>query len=151
MRTRRAFTLIEVLAALAIFALTAVVLGAAYLNVLNSYQVAERTNANDDAVDFARSQLLVISDLATAETGQEFDDGPRHVKWTAEIDPTSTTDLFTVTFTCVVSAPPPDGEKTTKQTFMLMRPTWSDPTERSSLRQNAANRIAVLQGRQAQQ
>jgi general secretion pathway protein I len=151
MRTRRAFTLIEVLASLAIFAMTAVVLGAAYLNVLNSYQVAERTNADDDAVDFARSQLLVISDLATAQAGQEFDDGPRHVKWTAEIDPTSTTDLFTVIFTCVVSDPQQGGDKTTKQTFMLVRPTWSDPTERTSLRQNAANRIAVLQGRQAQQ
>jgi general secretion pathway protein I len=73
------------------------------------------------------------------------------VKWTSEIDPTSTTDLFTVTFTCVVSAPAPDGEKTVKQTFMLMRPTWSDPTERTTLRQNAANRIALLQGRQPQQ
>ncbi|HZZ18650.1 MAG TPA: hypothetical protein VFE25_04740 [Opitutaceae bacterium] len=138
------------MAALVIFVMTAVVLGSAYLNVLNSYQVAQRSNANEDAIAFARSQLLVISDLATAETGQEFDDGPRHVKWTAEIAPTNTTDLFTVIFTCVVTDPPA-GDKTTKETFMLMRPTWSDPTERTSLRQNAANRIAVLQGRQQAQ
>jgi hypothetical protein len=135
--------------ALVIFAMTAVVLGSAYLNVLNSYQAAQRTNANEDAIDFAKSQLLVITDLATAETGQEFDDGERHVKWTAEIAPTSTTDLFTVTFTCVVNDPAAGGEKTTKDTFMLMRPTWSDATERTTLRQNAATRIAVLQGRQA--
>jgi prepilin-type N-terminal cleavage/methylation domain-containing protein len=150
MRTHRAFTLIEVLAALVIFAMTAVVLGSAYINVLNSYQAAQRSNANEDAIDFARSQLLVISDLATAETGQEFDDGQRHVKWTAEIDPTATTDLFTVVFTCVVTDPTAGGDKTTKETFMLTRPTWSDPTERTSLRQAAANRIAVVQGRQAQ-
>jgi hypothetical protein len=137
------------MAALLIFVMTAVVLGSAYLNVLNSYQVAQRSNGNEDAVDFARSQLLVISDLATAETGAEYDDGPRHVKWTAEIAPTATTDLFTVIFTCVVTDPA--GDKTTKENFMLTRPTWSDPTERTSLRQNAANRIAVLQGRQPQQ
>ncbi|HEY5227487.1 MAG TPA: prepilin-type N-terminal cleavage/methylation domain-containing protein [Opitutaceae bacterium] len=150
MRTRRGFTLIEVLAALMIFSMTAVVLGAAYLNVLNSYQVAQRSNAYEGDVSFARSQLLVISDLVTAQTGAEFDDGDRHVKWTAEIDPTTTTDLFTVTFTCEVKGPQPEGDKTTKETFMLVRPTWSDPTERTALRQAAASRIALAQGRQAQ-
>jgi prepilin-type N-terminal cleavage/methylation domain-containing protein len=149
MRTRRGFTLIEVLAALMIFSMTAVVLGAAYLNVLNSYQVAERANAHDDDVAFARSQLLVIADLVTAQTGAEFDDGDRHVKWTAEIDPTTTTDLFTVIFTCAVHDPAPGGDKTTKETFMLMRPTWSDPTERTALRQAAASRVALARGRQA--
>jgi len=133
-----------------IFSMTAVVLGAAYLNVLNSYQVAQRSNAYEGDVSFARSQLLVISDLVTAQTGAEFDDGDRHVKWTAEIDPTTTTDLFTVTFTCEVKGPQPEGDKTTKETFMLVRPTWSDPTERTALRQAAASRIALAQGRQAQ-
>jgi prepilin-type N-terminal cleavage/methylation domain-containing protein len=149
MRRNRAFTLIEVLVALMIFALTAVVLGAAYLNVLNSYEVARRSNVNDGDVTFARSQLLALSDLPTAQAGAEFDDGDRHVKWTAEIDPSDTTDLFTVAFTCVITDPAASGTKTVVENFMLMRPTWSDPTARSTLRQAAADRIAKFQGKVA--
>jgi prepilin-type N-terminal cleavage/methylation domain-containing protein len=149
MRTRRGFTLIEVLVALLIFTLTAVVLGGAYLNVLNSYEVAQRSNVNDNDVTFARSQLLAMSDLPTAQAGAEFDDGDRHVKWTAEIDPADTTDLFTVTFTCVMTeARVPT--KTVVENFMLLRPTWSDPSARSTLRAAAASRIAVVQGKQPQ-
>jgi prepilin-type N-terminal cleavage/methylation domain-containing protein len=58
MAPRRGFTLIEVLVALMIFGLTAVVMGGAYLNVLNSYEAAQRSNKNDGEVSFARSQLL---------------------------------------------------------------------------------------------
>lgn len=148
-RTGPAFTLIEVLLALVIFALTAVVLGGAYVNVLNSYEVARRANVNDEDVSFARSQLLTQSDLPTAQAGAEFDDGDRHVKWTAEVEPANTTDLFTVTFTCVLTEPRVDT-RTVVETFMLLRPTWSDPTARTTLRQNAANRIAQYQGKQAQ-
>jgi general secretion pathway protein I len=150
MRRNRGFTLIEVLLALMIFGLTAVVMGAAYLNVLNSYEAAQHSNLDDDEVAFARSQLLAISDLPTAQAGQEYDDGDRHVKWTAEVDPTSTTDLFTVAFTCVISPSGGASPKTVTETFMLMRPTWSDPTDRTTLRQNAANRIALFQGKQPQ-
>jgi general secretion pathway protein I len=150
MRRRRAFTLIEVLVALLIFAMTAVVLGAAYLNVLNSYEVAQRSNVNDSDVDFARSQLLTQADLPTAQAGSEFDDGSRHVKWTAEIDPADTTDLFTVTFTCVITEPGAVPAKTVVENFMLLRPTWSDPAAQTTLRQAAASRIAVVQGKQPQ-
>jgi prepilin-type N-terminal cleavage/methylation domain-containing protein len=150
MPLRRGFTLVEVLVALVIFALMAIVLGGAYLNVLNSYEAARRANMSDEDVFFARSQLLSQSDLQTAQNGAEFDDGDRHVKWTAEIDPEKTTDLFTVTFTCTITDPSEPGPRNEVETFMLLRPTWSDPTTRSTLRQNAADRIALVQGRQGQ-
>ncbi len=154
MRARRGFTIIEVLVALTVFAITAVVLGGAYLNVLNSYEVARRANTNDADLAFARSQFLSQSDLQTAETGAEFDDnlpdGTRHVKWTAEVEPTNTTDLFTVTFKCTISDPRASAPREVTETFMLVRPTWSDPTDRSTLRQNAASRIAQVQGKQPQ-
>lgn len=151
MRRTSAFTLIEVLAALMIFGLTAVVLGGAYLNVLNSYEIAQRSNGNESEVNFARSQLLTQADLPTAQAGAEFDDGDSHVKWTAEIDPAETTDLFTVVFTCVVSDATAAQPRTVVETFMLLRPTWSDPAGRSTLRQAAAARIAVAQGKQPAQ
>jgi len=142
--------MIEVLVALMIFGLTAVVMGSAYLNVLNSYEAAERSNRNETEVGFARSQLLVVADLQAAQSGSEFDDGDRHVKWTAEAEPTSTTDLFTVTFTCVITDPAAPAPRTVTETFMLLRPTWSDPTARTTLRQNSASRIALAQGKQPQ-
>jgi prepilin-type N-terminal cleavage/methylation domain-containing protein len=43
--TLAAFTLLEVLIALAIFALAAVVLGATYVNALNAYEAVSRRNA----------------------------------------------------------------------------------------------------------
>jgi len=136
--------------ALIIFALTAVVLGSAYMNVLNSYEVARKANATDSDVWFARSQLLSQADLQSAEDGAEFDDGDRHIKWTAEIEPTDTTDLFAVTFSCTITENAAPQPPKLAETFMLTRPTWSDPTARSTMRQNAANRIAIAQGRQPQ-
>jgi prepilin-type N-terminal cleavage/methylation domain-containing protein len=149
MRPNRAFTLVEVLLSLVIFTMTAVVLGGAYVNVLNSYEAAQRENIYDSDVSYARSQLLRQSDLPTAQGGAEFDDGDRHVKWTADIEPANTTDLFTVAFTCVITPSSGADAKTIVENFMLLRPTWSDPTARSQLRQDAASRIAVAQGKQA--
>jgi general secretion pathway protein I len=133
-----------------------VVLGSAYLNVLQGYESARSANASDVDLEYARSQLLAQADLQTAQNGAEFDDtstgadlASRHVKWTADIEPTDTTDLFTVTFTCTITEGSKLPDKVT-ETFMLVRPTWSDPTTRSTLRQNAANRVALVQGKQAQ-
>ena len=147
-RSGSGFSLPEVLAALVIFPMAAVVLGAAYVNVLQSYQIAGRAAESDPDVAFARQELLAQSDLPTAEKGDEFDtpDG-RHVSWSAEITQADTTDLFTVVFTCEATDPSAKEPRKTWQTFMLLRPTWSDPTDRSNLRQAAADRIAKLQGK----
>ena len=147
---KRAFTLLEVLIALVIFVFTAVILGGAYVNVLISYHIAARGNAGAQDVAFARQQLLTQPDLQTAETGDEFASADGHqVKWTATIEPTTTADLFTVTLTCVSSGAALDKAQTTTQTFMLLRPTWSQAADRSSLRQAANARILKLQGKQA--
>ena len=52
-----AFTLVEVLVALTIFALSAIILGSSYVNVLNSYAVAKRTAQSSEDVVFARSLI----------------------------------------------------------------------------------------------
>ncbi len=147
MPRNRGFSLVEVLVALMIFSLTAVVLGGAYLNVLNSYEAAERANVNDEDVSFARSQFLALADLAAAQAGAEFDDGTRHVKWTSEVEPAPVTDLFNVTFTCVISDTSAAAPRNVVEHFMLLRPTWSDPAARTTLRAAAASRIAQAQGK----
>ncbi len=142
-----AFTLVEVLVALAIFALTAVVLGSAYLNVLNSYEVVNRQAQTSEDIAFARQIVLNEPDRAKLELGGEFEaTGGRHARWSVQIESTTMADLFRVNFTCEIADPSrPDPEKVVQQ-FVLLRPTWSiDPAERSKLKEETRTRIFELQ------
>lgn len=143
-----AFTLLEVLVALAIFASAAIVLSGAYLNVLNAYAVAGAGDQAADEVAFARQQMLAEPDPAVVAAGEEFDSvGGRHVKWTGTLASTTINDLFTVTFVCVITDPARPEPETVTQIFTVLRPTWSDPTERTTLLQAIKDRIAVIQGK----
>jgi general secretion pathway protein I len=143
---RRGFTLLEVMIALAVFALAAVVLGATYVNILNSYHVVNRDNTRDEEVRFARSLLIAEPDRTKAEEGGDFEasSGGR-VSWRAEIEPSSIADVFQVTFKCEVAETnatkpsPPTTEK-----FMLLRPTWSEGLDMTKLRQDAKDRIVEM-------
>lgn len=145
----RGFTLIEVLVALTIFALSAIVLVGAYVNVLLSYQIASRTERASEDMAFARSLVLTEPDRTKLEQGGEFDTaGGRRARWSVDIASTTTADLFTVTFTCEIDDPTQTEPLKKVQTFMLLRPTWSiDPAERSKLRQDAKDRISQLQNK----
>jgi len=147
----QAFTLIEVLVALAIFAMAAIVLGATYVNVLNSYAAIDRDRDADEDVRFACAQLRAIPDLLTVQAGDQFDStNNRHLTWTATVDPTNIADLFTVTFNCEITDPSLPNPKKIAQVFTLYRPTWSDAVQRSQLLQDAKDRIAAIQGAKQQ-
>lgn len=147
-----AFTLIEVLVALTIFALSAIILGGAYMNVQVSYAAVARGEQVSEDVAFARSLVLTEPDRTKLEQGGEFDTASgRHTKWSVDIASTTTADVFTVTFTCEVSDPAQAEPQKQVQTFTVLRPTWSiDTAERSQLRQDAKNRIYKIQGKQTQ-
>ena len=148
-KTHSAFTLIEVLVALSIFALAAVVLGSSYLNVLTSYEVLSRGMQINEDIAFARQQVLRESDRKKLEQGGEFDTaGGRRARWGVEIASTLMPDVFTVAFTCEITDPSrPQAEKTV-QTFTLLRPTWSvDAAERGKLKEDVKTRIAEVQGK----
>jgi general secretion pathway protein I len=147
-RRLRAFTLLEVLVALAIFAMAAIALGAAYANVLISYADLNRVDERHEDVRFARAALLAEADRENAEEGAEFESGEgRRVRWRAEIEPTNVADLFAVTFICEVEDPGELRPREIVQTFRLLRPTWSDAAERETLRAEARDRILEYQGR----
>ena len=145
------FSLLEVLVALTIFAMSAIILGSAYVNVLNSYAVAGRFAKTSEDLAFARSLVATQPDITKLESGGEFEGASgRRVKWSAEITPTTTADLFTVVFTCEISDPAQPQPEKVVQTFMLLRPTWSiDAAARSKLREDAKARIFEIQGKAA--
>ena len=138
----RAFTIIEVLAALAIFATAAIVLGAAYVNVLNGYAHAERATKVDADLRFAREILFRQPDLDLVEEGDEFEsaDG-RRVIWRAIVEPTLVADLFEVEFEVeLIDGNTGEGETVTER-FRLLRPTWSENNDRDQLRQEARDNL----------
>ncbi len=150
-RSRRGFTVLEVLVALGIFAMASIVLASAYLNILNGYDIVNRGVKANEEVAFARSLVLREADRTKLEQGGEFDgaDG-RHLKWSVEIASTNEADLYTVVFSCeVTEASRPEPEKIV-QTFTLLRPTWTvDQAEHDKLRQDAKARILDMQGKKA--
>jgi general secretion pathway protein I len=145
---RRGFTLVEVLVALTIVAMAVVVLGASYLNVLNSYEVVRRGVLINEDFAFARQQVLRQPDRKKLEQGGEFEtaDG-RRARWEVEITSTAMPDLFNVAFTCeITDSQRPEPERVV-QAFTVLRPTWSvDAGERGKLKEEIKRRIQEIQG-----
>lgn len=141
----RAFTLLEVLVSLAIFALAAVMLSATYVNILSNYDAVSRRQAHAQEMSLVRAQLLSEPDRKIAEKGGELAlPENRSVHWTATIDETDVADLFRVNLTCEVrDALGSDAKPWTQdESFMLLRPTWSDPAVRDKLRAAAQEKTA---------
>lgn len=146
LRRRRGFSLIEVLVALAIFVMMAIALGATYINILNAYEVAARAVMRDEDRRFARTALLAEADIDLAERGAEFEGvNGRRVSWKSVIEPTTTADLFQVTFICEITGPDLPKPETTEESFRVLRPTWSKPADRDKLRMDAKTRIEKIQ------
>lgn len=146
----RGFTLVEVLVALCIFAMAAVVLGSAYLNILTSYEVVARGTVVNEDFAFARQQVLNEPDRKKLEPGGDFETaGGRRARWSVEIESSPIADVYKVTFTCEIADPArPDPDRMV-QTFMLLRPTWViDPAEQGKLKEETKTRILELQGKQ---
>lgn len=139
------FTLVEVLIALAVLATSVIVLGFGYVNVLNGYEVAKRATVSNPEVHFARTQLLNQPDVELARRGGDFTsaDG-RQVKWTATIEPTDLADLFTVTFEYEIAGSTTAQPQKSREVFRVLRPTWSEATERNTLRAATRDRIKKL-------
>ncbi len=147
---RRGFTIIEVLAALTIFVTAAIVMGAAYINVLLGYERAERSTKVDADVRFAREILFRHPDIDDVEDGDDFEtaDG-RRVIWRATVEPTSVADLFEVDFEVELIDGGTGKPEIVRERFRLLRPTWSEDDDRDKLRQEAHDNITqYLEGYQ---
>ena len=144
---RRAFTLVEVLISLAMFALAAISLGAAYTNVVLSRQALKVNDVAVDDLARARAALLETINYDDVATGGEINlPGDRVATWKGEVEPTSVSDLFSVTLTVEIQNADGTDAAPLTETRLLLRPTWSVPADRQKIRDAAKQRLATERG-----
>ena len=132
-----AFTLVEVLIAVAIFGMAASVLMSAFVNALLSRESAAQYDLLNADIRAVRMQLLLEPNLEDAEDGNEyktFHSG--EASWEAQVEPTDVVDLFQVGLSIRFSEPPEGLVADYSETLYLLRPTWSESDERSELLQD---------------
>ncbi len=139
---RRAFTLVEVLVSLAIFALAAVALGAAYVNLILAHDALRKADPKLEAMQQARHALFAEPDLGTAESGGEVVlTDERVVHWTSVVEPLPVADLFSVTLEVELPALEGGASERIEETHTLLRPTWSEAADRTKLLDAAKQRL----------
>lgn len=135
-----AFSLVEVLIAIAIAGIAFSVLTQTFVNILETLDSLEGQSDREKHIRFVRSQIIQESDRDTFEQGdsiETLDFGT--AEWAAEIEATEVVDLFRVDLEIEFENPEADPF-TYREILYLLRPTWSD-FERSSILSDARSAI----------
>lgn len=146
-RSRAGFTLLEVLLAVALFAIAFTVLAASYVNVLNAIASTNTDRALDQEMVMIRNQIELEPDREVIEAGGDLPSLTHGmVHWTATVTPSEeVADLFRVEFTAEFEG---DGDtvppQELTQSLYLLRTQWMEPTEREALRQKTRERLDEL-------
>ncbi|MGC9449887.1 MAG: prepilin-type N-terminal cleavage/methylation domain-containing protein [Oceanipulchritudo sp.] len=139
--SRRGFSLIEVVIAIAIAGIAFFVLTETFFNVLLTLEGLESESDYQKDVRFVRRQIIQITDRDELEDGGEIttlDLGT--ADWYATLEATEIVDLFRVDLE--IEFENPEGEPIDYlETLYLLRPTWSDPIESSAILSEARDRI----------
>ncbi|MGJ8650097.1 MAG: PulJ/GspJ family protein [Opitutaceae bacterium] len=133
---KKGFSLIEVVIAVALFAMAATVLSSTFVNALLLRDRVQSNDIRNADIRAVRLQLLLTPNLDDAEDGAEIETlSNGEATWRAEIEPTNVIDLFHVELFIEFLDPQEEQEATHQETLYLLRPTWSDSSERSDLLQ----------------
>ena len=150
-RRRGGFTLIETVLAMAIFGIAIVGLTGAFVNTLQALGTLQRQADYSPYIRFVRSHAISITDIDEFEDGGDIrtpDEG--EARWEAEVEPMDVVDLFQVWMRIELTLPDVREPHVHEETFFVLRPTWSDPIERSILlsdAQDALERQRAREGR----
>jgi len=136
---RPAFSMIELLVALALFALVVATLSQSIHNALYGMEVVKADNEEEPLYRFALRQILMIEERELLEDGGTLTtpDG-RTIDWEAELEVTDILDLFTLRLE--LSLPTEDlslfdRQPERRERLYIFRPGWALPDERDSLKQ----------------
>ncbi len=95
MKIKKAFTLIETIVALAIFALMATAIGQAIYNLGAAINIADKDSRRDATREFLRYQVLQVTDLDELESTFDLEDlDGETVLVACEVEETVVADLF---------------------------------------------------------
>ena len=117
------FTLLEVILAVSLFAISVMVLAASYVNILNSLEAVKADISFEQELSFVRSQVLLESDLEEVEKGGDVPTATHGMaSWRAIVLPTEIADLFRVELEIVLSGERDEGQRrrTIVQTIHLL-------------------------------
>lgn len=136
-RTVYGFSLIEVVIALALFAMASVVLTSTFVNALLAREHGQSNDIRNADIRAVRMQILLEPNLEDAENGDRYETLENGTaSWEASIEPTNVVDLFQVQLSIQFSEPQEGQEASHTETLYLLRPTWSESDERSQLLQD---------------
>ena len=136
------FTLVEVLISLAIFAMAAIALAVAYLNVLGGYQSVAKRQESEEEWKLVRAIVLSEADREKVEAGGQIQlPDNSNIHWKATIESTEVADLFAVTVRAEPEITSGNETRAREQRILLLRPRWSDPVERNRLRAASQERL----------
>lgn len=139
----RAFTFLEVLVALAIFAFSGLVLASAYLNVLSAQHASLQRDANAADCRLVREALCAEPAREKITVWNKLElPGERTARWRATVTATTVADLYDVTLEIELPAGEGRKETTLTENHRLLRPTWSQGGEADTLRADARSRLA---------
>ena len=143
----RAFTLIETLVALVIFASAGVCLMSVFVSALEARQRSVSKDLFHADVRAVRMQLLLEPNIEDAEAGGSFATlAHGEASWQARIEPTNLVDLFRVALSIEFPESRERGPPIIhNETLYLLRPTWAEGDERSDLLED--KRDALLDSR----
>jgi general secretion pathway protein I len=142
-RNEGGFTFIEVLVALAIFAFSGLVLASAYMNVLSAQHAALQRDANAADCRLVREALCAEPTLTKVTDWNELElPDQSTARWRATVTPTNVADLFDVSLEIDLPKTAGRKEATIITTCRLLRPTWSQPADRETLRAAARSQLA---------
>lgn len=144
----RAFSLIEVVIAVAIFGMAASVLLSAFTNALLARERGVSNDQLNEDIRAVRMQLLLEPNFEDAEDGDTYETlSSGLATWEAQIEPTNIVDLFRVELRMDFTDPPEDLPQNHQETLFLLRPTWSESDERSDLLQDKREDLENSRGR----
>lgn len=142
----RAFTLVEVMMAMALFGIAVTTFAAAYINVIQAIEAIQVDQAYEQDLTLIRQQVLIKQDIEDLEEGGEIFTGSHgEASWRVEYEPTLVADLFKLTLIMEILDRETDKMREVVETHYLTRPTWSDPVERAELRADTRDRFLAKQ------
>lgn len=133
LRIRSAFTLLETVAALALFVLCSGVLLQTIGNARTAVDSTWRADVEDADLRLVFQKILGAPDASSAvREGRMSTISGGHLFWKTQVEPTDTVDLHRVTVALVREEEPGRREEKTVVLYAL-RPAWSDPVRREEL------------------